>query len=186
MPVQQLPGFEHARSISGAQLDARELSECHGAVCGMLCRQPARGADDYLELLASMELVRDPAPEVRECLVRLYEATAAQITDEQMRFDIWLPSDEEPLEDRARALAHWASGFLAGLGMGREGSLEGLSEDLQGVLEDLQQISRADAVADGESEEEEAALVEIVEYLRVVTLMFREELRPASSGDSVH
>lgn len=186
MPVQPLPEFEDALAKAGGQFDAAALSECHGAVCGMLCRHPQYDQDQYLRLLTELELARDPASEMRECLVSLHQATVSQISDEQLRFNLWLPADEEPLEDRARALARWCSGFLAGLGFGHDAALDELSGDLEEVLADLQQIARAEADTDGDSEEEEAALVEVVEYIRIVTLMLREALRPPESRDRLH
>lgn len=186
MPVEQLPEFEHALAAAAGTLDAGDLSECHGAVCGMLCRRPREDAEAFLSLLSSLELVRDPDQGLRELLVRLHGATASQISDEQMRFSLWLPGDEEDLEDRTRALARWSSGFLAGLGFGHDTALDELSEEIEGVLGDVQQIALAETDADAEGEEEEQALTEIVEYLRVVALMLREELRPAAPRDSVH
>jgi len=125
-----------------------------------------------------------------ECVVEtghpLAEATASQIGDAQMRFSLWLPGDEEPLEYRTRALAQWCSGFLAGLGFGHNADLDNLSEDIEGVLADLQQIARAETDPETDPETEETALVEIIEYIRVVALMLREELRPAAPRDSVH
>jgi len=38
----------------------------------------------------------------------------------------------------------------------------------------------------GDSEDDEAALVEIVEYVRVVTLMMREDFRGPGSDDAIH
>jgi hypothetical protein len=186
MPILQLPEFEQALAVTSGRLDAGALSECHGAVCGMLCRNPGHGGDQYLRLLAELELVRAPGADVRELLVSLHGATANQIADAQMRFSLWLPGDEEPLEDRTRALAHWCNGFLAGLGFGHDAALDNLSADMEGVLADLQQIALADIGPDGEGEDEETALTEIIEYIRVVTLMLREELRPAAPRDSVH
>lgn len=188
MPVQQLPEFELALAAAAGALDAGDLSECHGAACGMLCRRPREDAEAFLRLLAALELVHEPGEELREFLVRLHAATASQIGDQQMRFSLWLPGDEEALEDRTRALARWSSGFLAGLAFDHDTALDNLSEDIEGVLGDVQQIALAEttADADADAEEEEQALTEIIEYLRVVTLMLREELRPAAPRDSVH
>jgi len=186
MPVQQLPEFDLALAVAAGRLDAGELSECHGAVCGMLCRHPQYGGSEALRLLAELELVRNPELELRDFLVSLHEATASQIGDAQMRFSLWLPGDEEPLEYRTRALAQWCSGFLAGLGFGHNADLDNLSEDIEGVLADLQQIARAETDPETDPETEETALVEIIEYIRVVALMLREELRPAAPRDSVH
>jgi uncharacterized protein YgfB (UPF0149 family) len=53
-------------------------------------------------------------------------------------------------------------------------------------LKDLQQISSADITDTDESEEDENAFVEIVEYIRVVILMIREDLRGPDGQDLIH
>lgn len=186
MPVAALPDFEHVVAIAGGTLDALELAECHGAACGLLCRHPDSVPDTFLNLLTTLELINDPEPVLTEQLAKLHAATVSQMEDEQLRLKLWLPDDDEPLEDRSLALAHWCTGFLAGLGSGHDSSLDTLSEDLEGALKDLEQLARAEVMADGDEEEEEVALVEIIEYIRVVTFMFKAELRPAADKDRLH
>jgi uncharacterized protein YgfB (UPF0149 family) len=186
MPVQQLPDFEQTLAIANGQLDAIELSECHGAACGLICRHPHSQADLFLSLLNSLELLKDPEQSLAEQLVELYQATVSQLEDDQLRLVIWLPDDDEPLEDRTEALARWCTGFLAGLGSGSEFNEDTLSEDVTAALSDIQQIAMAEMTSDGDSDEEEAALIEIIEYIRVVTLMMKEELSPPDSHDRLH
>jgi uncharacterized protein YgfB (UPF0149 family) len=99
-----------------------------------------------------------------------------------------LPDDDELLEDRTIALAQWCGGFLAGLASG--GEFEVLSEEGREAIDDLQQIARAELTApEGEgpdNEEDEVAFTEIVEYVRVVTLMMREDFRGPGADDPIH
>jgi uncharacterized protein YgfB (UPF0149 family) len=88
-------------------------------------------------------------------------------------------------------LAQWCNGFLAALGSGLEGRLETLSAEAGEALADLAEIARAQTegeLADetADVEEEELAFAEIVEYIRVVVLMLREDLRGPIDGDSIH
>jgi uncharacterized protein YgfB (UPF0149 family) len=186
MPVLQLPDFDQTLAISSGSLDALELSECHGAVCGLLCRNPSSQSDSFFSLLSSLELLKDPDEALKGQLSDLHFATASQLDDEQLRFSIWLPDDDESLDDRTEALAHWCTGFLAGLANGHDLELETLSEDVSAALADLEQIARAQMTGEGDAEEEESAFTEIVEYIRVVTLMMREELSPAKPQDLLH
>jgi len=186
MPVPQLPDFEQAMSLAGNRMGEGGLAECHGAACGLLCRRPGSRADEYLDLLGALELLREPERALAARFAELFEATARQLADEQLRFALWLPPDEEPLEDRTLALGRWCTGFLAALGSGTEWAAGALSEEVSEALEDLAQIARAEVGGGGENEEEEAALAEIVEYVRVVTLMMRDELGPAGPEDRLH
>ena len=86
------------------------------------------------------------------------------------------------------ALAQWCGGYLAGLASG--GEFEVLSEESREAIEDLEQIASAELTVQGgegwESEEDEVAFTEIVEYIRVITLMMREDFRGPDAHDPIH
>ena len=66
------------------------------------------------------------------------------------------------------------------------GSLDGLSDEAGEALRDLQQIATACLSGDDDGEAEEQAFAEIVEYVRVVALVLREDLRGPGAGESIH
>lgn len=181
-----LPDFRQTLALGAGAVEAPELAECHGAACGLLCRMPTATMDDFLDLLAALELVNTPPRPLRAALEEVLTASREQLADEGMGLELWLPEDGEMLEDRTMSLAHWSSGFMAALGAGGENILQSLSEDASEALGDLQQIARADVTDTRESEADEAAFVEIVEYLRVVTLVIREDLRGPGADDALH
>jgi yecA family protein len=188
MSSPSLPDFERTIQLSQGNLDAAELAECHGLLCGLLCCGAAQTPGDFLQHLAAMQLLTEPGEAMAAVMVDLWERTGTQIEDEELGFELWLPDDDESLEDRAISLAQWCSGFLAGLGSGC--TLEGLSEDAGEALADLMEISRAEISSQtgqkSGGEEEEAAYMEIVEYIRVVTLTLCEEFRGPGNDDAIH
>lgn len=186
MSATSLPDFEHTLAIAQGNLEAHELAECHGVVCGLLCRLPDASLDAYMGLLDMLEMVNEPGTGLKLSLEDLLNSTRTQLSDEEMSLSIWLPADEEILEERTMALAYWCSGFLAGIGSSGDDSLKGLSEDANDALKDLQQISTADVSDTNESEEDEVAFVEIVEYVRIVIMMIREDLRGPDGQDLIH
>jgi len=186
MSATHLPDFEHTLAIAQGNLEAHELAECHGVACGLLCRLPDASVDAYLGLLDMLELLNEPGAGLRMSLEELLNASRNQLVDEDMSLSIWLPSDEEILEERTMALSYWCNGFLAGLGSSGDDSLSGMSDDANEALKDLQQISTADVSDTSESEEDEVAFVEIVEYIRIVILMIREDLRGPDRQDLIH
>ncbi|NNL96423.1 MAG: UPF0149 family protein, partial [Xanthomonadales bacterium] len=178
--------FDTMLNETGHHFDSARLSESHGVACGLLCRSPASQADDFMSLLASLHMLQQPELQVSQSLGRMFEVCRAQLDDDEFRFELYLPPDEDPLEERTTALAQWCTGFLAGLGSGQDGDVfDTSSEEVGEALSDLEQIARAELGGGDDSEEEESALVEIIEYLRVVTFMLREELRPASPHDKL-
>jgi len=186
MSTGQLPDFERTLAIAQGNLDASELAECHGVACGLLCRDVEATLDAYIVLLAMLELVKTPGTAFKLSLEELLGSTRTQLEDEEMSLSLWLPGDVETLEDRTSALAQWCSGFLAGLGGGGDGPLKALSDDANEAIHDLQQIATADVTDTTESEADENAFTEIVEYIRVVVLMIREDLRGPDPQNLVH
>ncbi len=188
MSALALPDFEATVQMGQGVLDTSGLAECHGVLCGLVCRKPDGTAGDFLHYLAKLNLLMSPAPALKTALNGAFESTILQLSDEDMRFELWLPEDDESLEDRTVALAQWCSGFLAGIASG--GQFEVLSEEAGEAIEDLQQIARAELTvpkSQGEdNEEDEVAFTEIVEYVRVVTLMMREDFRGPGADDPIH
>lgn len=191
-----LPDFERTVRLSQGNLDAAELSESHGLLCGILCRQADCTASDFRRHLTAMELAVNPPAALDAVLTEVHESTARQLEDEEFGFALWLPDDEEPLEERTIALSQWCSGFLAGLAC--LGEFKALSEEASEALEDLQQIARAEMSSpepgiegeEGEDgigeEEDEAAFAEIVEYVRIVVLMMHEDFRGPGKHEAIH
>ena len=186
MSTNRLPDFKHTLALAKGNLDATELSECHGVVCGLLCRQPDSSLDAFVGLLGMLEIVSRPGPALRNSLDELLSSSKLQLDDEDLGLSLWLPADDETLEDRTMALTQWCSGFLAGLGGGGGDALEAISRDANEGLEDIRQISMADVSDTSQSEADEKAFAEIVEYIRVVTLMIREDLKGPGQQDMIH
>lgn len=188
MSSPSLPDFERTIKLSQGNLDAAELAECHGLLCGLLCCGAAQTADDYLRHLSAMQLLTAPGEAMGAVMIDLWERTAAQMEDEELGFDLWLPDDDESMEDRAISLAQWCSGFLAGLGSGC--TLDEMSDDAREALADLMEISRAEVTSEtgqqAAGEDEETAYAEIIEYVRVVALTLQEEFRGPGNDDAIH
>jgi uncharacterized protein YgfB (UPF0149 family) len=191
MSPEPLPDFRRALLMSHGGLEAAELAECHGVLCGMICGESGNTAEDFLSHLATLQLAVETGGALQDVMIEVFDSTMQQLADEELRFDLWLPDDEQPLEERSQSLAQWCTGFLAGLGLG--GPLHALSEEAAEALNDLKEIARAGLSAHSDDcdevaldEENEQAYCEIVEYVRVVTLILREELRGPGKHDQIH
>jgi len=186
MSSAELPDFEHTLALAQGNLEATDLAECHGITCGLLCRMPDASLDVLIGLLDMLELVKTPGSGLRMAFEDLLQATRSQLADTDMGFTLWLPDEDEMLEERTMALAQWCSGFMAGLGSSGDEILNALSDDANEALRDIQQIAKADVTDTDESNDDETAFAEIVEYIRIVILMIREDLRGPSGQDSIH
>jgi uncharacterized protein YgfB (UPF0149 family) len=160
---------------------ATPAADCHGLLCGLIC---ASGfADPKLwvgELFEDFDPRDLPQAEAFRLLQGLYEDTLARLNSPQLDFELLLPEPGCSLRERTESLGAWCSGFLSGLGMGGLPGRAQLPEEVAELLDDLGQIARVDFEIDDPSEEDQVAFEEVVEYIRVGTLLIHEELQPAA------
>ena len=118
-----------------------DAAEAHGTLAGALCALVPYRLEDWLaEILPEgvSPLHGDPA------LQTLYEATVAALSGRQMEFDLLIPGEDRPIEERTQALTAWCSGFLYGLGSSGAADPQRLPGDLGEIVRDLTEITRAD------------------------------------------
>jgi uncharacterized protein YgfB (UPF0149 family) len=161
------------RALSAAE-SGLEASEAHGCLCGALCTDTAFPATEWAAEVLPDDAVAGGVPSLVALLGELRDATAATLAGEDLDFQPMLPRDTAPLEERVRALAAWCAGFLYGLG--RSGALDRLPGDLDEIVQDFSEISRA-TLAHGEAgDAAERDYAELVEFVRASVQLAWEEL----------
>lgn len=181
--MSDLLDYQALQQLLNDELDAAEI---HGVICGLICVNNNTGQSAML-LLRSLyqQLATDARTETG--LQRVLDASALQLDDPEMGFDLMLPDDGTHLSRRTDGLAHWCSGFLLGVGTVGDERVKQFPENTREALKDIAEIARAGLAPDVEaSDEDENAYMEVTEYLRVVTLLIREELRGPEAGDRLH
>ena len=150
-------------------------AEAHGMATGLLCANKKLESDRWLkELIETNSGIDD---EQRGILTRLFEETRQLLTsNDDFEFDLLLPNDEEHLIERIVALKNWCQGFLFGIGSMSQQS--NYSRDAQDILKDITEFTKLDTNTEDEDEEDEVALMELIEYLRSAVLLLRDELQP--------
>ena len=186
MPIQNSPydAFSKLLSTSGHPCSPAEL---HGVLLGRSCTGVGFDADNWLADVAEL-LETEPTENVRNALIGLQEMVKGELTGDDVTVVLLLPTDDEPLADRAAALGQWCQGFLSGFGLNcRDSSM--LSTEATEVLQDLAAISQVQDALE-ESEDGETDYMEVMEYLRVAPLLLFSETRkpdaPAAAKPSLH
>ncbi|HSX60203.1 MAG TPA: UPF0149 family protein [Tahibacter sp.] len=152
-------------------------SDLHGSLTGFLCGGGKASARNWLQRL---EIETDPGIETHarmELLTQLFRNCRAQLEDPGFAFEPLLPGEDEPLAERADALVQWCRGFLGGLGLSGVNAERGLSEDGTEILRDFGTIAASQLDYD-DAEEDESALVEVLEFIRVGVMLLHAELAP--------
>jgi uncharacterized protein YgfB (UPF0149 family) len=149
-------------------------AEAHGQLTGALCALVPYRMEDWLaEILPEASLKEGADPVLRT----LYDATVAALSGTEMEFDILIPGDDRPIEERTQALTLWCTGFLYGLGTS-DADPQRLPGELGEIVRDLTEITRADVDASDSHEANESALAELVEFVRVGVQLVFDELSP--------
>lgn len=174
-------------------LEMHELSatpaELHGALCVHLSVNDALQPADWLKQALGSEVGTRPwSTELERSLNALFEHTARAVEDALLSFMPYLPDDHADLRDRTEAMSEWCQGYLVAAQMNGMGADESLSDDVQDFLEDLTELSVADIGGSGDQDEDnEQAWFELVEYLRVGTVLVYEMCRsPEQDTPSIH
>ena len=180
-----LPDFDLITDTLRSLESDNEAAESHGTLCGMLCGIGELNPMDWLNVtLAGFDL-EDPARQARlQPLVELFEVTRAQFDSSSFDFHLLLPEDEAGLASRVEALGQWCQGFLAGLGFAGLQQLDNLPGELPEIVKDMNEIARAERYELAGDEEDESAYAELVEYVRMGVLLFREEFRRQFAGNA--
>lgn len=171
------PSFEELSEALSRTTTAIGAAESHGLLCGMLCTHGHFDEEEWLACVLDDVDWEDPIGEAcRVLLKRLEVATIYQLESADCTFQILVPADSEALALRSEALAEWCAGFLAGVGLAGGVYSQTLPQDSREILHDMAEMTRIDVATCDEEDANEAAYAELVEYLRVGTLIIREEL----------
>lgn len=150
-------------------------SELHGSLAGFLC---AGGVADGADWVDTLQIEHDDfAAADADLLARLARECGEQLGDPELGFEPMLPDDAAPLAQRAEAMVEWCRGFLGGVGLAGAGRAP-IGDDAAEILRDFGGIagSRFDYA---DADEDEAALIEVLEFVRVGVLLLHGEFTDA-------
>ena len=155
-----------------------ELSaaEAHGMATGMLCINEHADSASWLNELKANSTSSTNTDD--STLVHLFDETQRLLSIDDYEYDLFLPDDDHDLSTQTEALKNWCRGFL--YSMGAISSNKHYSEDVLEILKDISEFTKLDTQVEGE--EDEAAFVELTEYLRSAVFLLRAELIPTSNN----
>ena len=177
--------------VSHDQLDAvilrlqlgTDASELHGSLCGYLAGGGSlRGTSVLAALHLDAEVETPEAADVA-LLRQLARQSETELADPELGFEPLLPEDDRPLAERAEALVEWCRGFLGGFGLAGAPAHAKLSEEAQEILRDLGTIAGS-AFDFHNEEEDEDALIEVQEFVRVGAMLLHTECTAGSDPAS--
>lgn len=155
-----------------ADSDPASVAETHAVVTGLLCAKPGQDENELATHLAALQVGDWSSQRILDQLGPALNVLKNELSSSDMDFRLLLPTEDRPLEERTRCLAHWCSGFLTGFGAG-EPTVQ--SDDAADALRLIEQIARAATDSESDQEAEESAYIELTEFVRMAILLLREE-----------
>jgi len=149
-------------------------AEYHGALCGALCVKKPEDIDLFRLLESTGQKAGDGA-DAGNALAELRGQSAEALGSTEMSFNPLLPDDDAELPVRVRALSAWCEGFLFGLSTRAGLNIKATSAEMQEIIRDFTEFTRAVTYEEEDQDIEENAYAELVEYIRVgVQLVYLE------------
>ncbi len=192
MSANQL-AFEELNTLSEflATLEySYELSEIQGMCLGIICT--GRGKDMaywqmQIEKTILGEELNQLPHECQQLLEKLLKISFQALTHPMLELHLLLPDDEIPLETRLKAVSDWCKGFIYGLGLGSPEPSVWNQPNVSEALADIAQIQKIEIQSE-ESHDNEKDYIELVEYLKIATILIFEECSEALilQGQSNH
>jgi uncharacterized protein len=169
----------------GPYLDAGPLnpspSEAHGILCGLICGGDASALESWLDQVAPTADAGETLVVEGRAALREYGLTIErEFKTSEPLVELPSPGESAPLGERALWLYDWVRGFLYALALLSLPESE-LSEQGREILRDLTAITQMDLDELEDSEENEQALAEVSEFIRVAAMLIHHERAVARS-----
>ena len=151
-------------------------AEAHGLLSALACLgtgpESVRGSARLLNLDDEGHL---------EIIDSLYAMVCRDLRNDGFGFQLLLPGDRSPVQDRVEAVSDWCQGFLLGI-CHVDGQLpDGAGPEVREAVDDIREIGRLETGPD-DPEDNERALTEIVEFLRVAVQLVHDCLQPGQAS----
>jgi len=151
-----------------------DVAELHGFFTGLLCFKDEIILTDW-EFQLGEET--DPSEEHKQAVIvfqKLLDAIEQQLRSTEFEFSLLLPADEIPLKQRLQALQDWSQGFLYGVGLSKSRN-DRFNIIEQEFINDVATFSHRLLNDCIETDDNETAYIELVEYLRAGVFNLYEE-----------
>jgi len=161
------------------------VSEVHGTIVGAIANHLKTGiTPDLLKLIEPSSDKNDGRySQLNELLYDMYRENSEMLFESKEGYGLLLPDDDESINVRVDGLATWCKGYLLGLLYNDRFSVDQLPESGAEIVRDMMEIAEAGAGID-EEQEEDWALGELEEYIKVGSQLIFEFIYSEGSSDT--
>lgn len=177
MPM-TMPPYQKVNDIFSLSENLPSAAEAHGLISGFICAGNKLDGKSWLDPMLGFaaKIDKDLLIAYKTILLELYEISSIKLQSFEFDFELLIPDDDEPLQDRAAALSEWCQGFITALDRMGISATEMVSADAKEALDHILEISKLDYEMIEVSEQDEQAYTEVTEYVRMAVLMVYSEI----------
>lgn len=169
--AEQYQQLESSLQLAGLH---QPSSEVHGMIIGSIANHMFTSkAPNLLNLLVGENNSVDTQQPLDDLLNEMYRDASEVLLENNDDYQLLLIDEDTKLSIRTESLADWCRGYLLGLLHNNTVSIDQLPEDGSEIARDILAISEA-APNEEETEEDEWALAELAEYVKVGTQLIFE------------
>lgn len=167
---------------------AADASESQGILCGILCAEGRADEQSWVRQVMGEEALQGDvlANECVDDLDRLYRESIEQMNDPDMGFQLFLPEEDDDIDKTVGSVSEWCQGFLFGFSLSGMLNEKNLPAEVREIIDDFIEITKVNFENSENPEEDEQALTEIIEYVRMGVLYIFEELQPLENTSTIH
>lgn len=167
------------------------MAEVHGLFTGIICFEKDT-AIHWIDILDSdIDKQNILAKESIEILDAFYQMIKSSLYANDFDFQIAV-LENEPFEIRLADFSLWVQSFLYGFGLNstennqnNTDNLSNLPSQIQEIINDFVNISRAEEYQISADEEDEQSLFELIEYVRMGVIHIADELKHLKEQDEL-
>jgi len=155
------------------ELPDYSAAEIQGMLTGLTCIGVTEAQyDAWRPILTGEEGSSRDSKRLRDALSGLMALIEKSLKGQDFSFRPLLPPDSDTISDRTQALGDWCYGFGVGLHWSGTLDAEHLEPDAKDAIDDIAELAHVDP--DSADSDDEKALAELEEYLRIATQLIFE------------
>ncbi len=177
--------YQHFQALLEDEIPDCSAAEAQGVLTGLTCAGETESSHgSWQTLLIDADGADSAHNRAQDALSALMALINKALRGDDFTFRPLLPPDTAPIATRAQAMADWCHGF--GLGLQWNGLIdpETLEPDARDAIVDISELAQADAGS--ADSDDENALTELEEYLRVATQLIFEAAQPPTPAQPTH
>ncbi len=181
-----IPNYQDVKNALSTAHNLVTPAELHGILCGLICAGLNKLDANSVPETLMLELPENAdTGAINSTLNTLFNNTQEQIQHFELDFQLLLPDDDTPLDERAYEFGKWCEGFMAGFGLSDVPHSYRDQDEVDDILYKLNEAAKIQFHDLSFTEEDEHIFMEVTEFVRLAVFAIYQELSD-NNGDGIN